>query len=157
MVMVEQKNQNQVLLDIAIEEAEKGLAEGEIPIGSILVDKENRILGRGHNLRIQANDPCSHAETVAVRNAGRQRTYEDKILVTTLSPCWYCAGLVKQFKIKKVVIGESTNFPGCIDWLIESGVEVINMNSQKCIDMLSKFIKEKPHIWRGDIIDSRDV
>ncbi|MGI8543710.1 MAG: nucleoside deaminase, partial [Aridibacter sp.] len=97
----------QEMLDIAIEEAKLGLAEGGIPIGAALFDHEGNLLGRGHNRRVQENDPSIHGETDAFRKAGRQKSYRDKIMVTTLAPCWYCSGLVKQFKIGTVVVGES--------------------------------------------------
>src|SRR5438067_13432342 len=110
------------LLQVAIAEAKQGLAEGGIPIGACLADQQGRILGRGHNRRVQQNDPSVHGETDAFRNAGRQRGYLDKTMVTTLAPCWYCSGLIRQFNIGTVVVGESVNFRGGIDWLRERGV-----------------------------------
>ncbi|RMH76211.1 MAG: nucleoside deaminase [Calditrichaeota bacterium] len=139
------------MLQVAIEEARQGLAEGGIPIGAALFDKAGNLLGRGHNRRIQEDDPSVHAETDAFRKAGRQRTYRDKIMVTTLAPCWYCSGLIRQFKIGTVVVGESVNFEGGIDWLRENGVEVIDLNSQECIDMLREYIAAHPEIWNEDI------
>ena len=139
------------MLQVAIEEARLGLSEGGIPIGAALFDSKGVLLGRGHNRRIQEGDPSVHGETDAFRKAGRQRSYKDKIMVTTLAPCFYCSGLVRQFNIGTVVVGESVNFSGAMDWLRDSGVEVINMNSQECIDMLAKFIKEYPEIWNEDI------
>lgn len=139
------------MLDAAIEEAKKGLAEGGIPIGAALFDKDGNLLGKGHNRRIQENDPSVHGETDAFRKAGRQRSYGDKIMVTTLAPCWYCAGLVRQFKIGTVVVGESVNFEGGIDWLKENGVRVIDMNSAECIAMLKNYIEANPEIWNEDI------
>lgn len=139
------------MLDVAIEEARTGLAEGGIPIGAALFDKEGNLLGRGHNRRVQENDASVHGETDAFRKAGRQRTYRDKIMVTTLAPCWYCSGLVRQFKIGTVVVGEAENFDGGIEWLKENGVEVINLNSQECIKMLADYIAENPEIWNEDI------
>ena len=139
------------MLQIAIEEARQGLREGGIPIGAALFDRDGKLLGRGHNRRIQENDPSVHGETDAFRRAGRQRTYRDKIMVTTLSPCWYCSGLVRQFGIGAVVIGESVNFRGGIDWLRENGVEVIDMNSQECIRMLEEYIRANPDVWKEDI------
>jgi cytosine deaminase len=112
----------QYLLDVAIEEARLGLAEGGIPIGAALFDADGNVLGRGHNRRIQENDPSIHGETDAFRKSGRQRNYRDKIMVTTLAPCWYCSGLVRQFNIGTVIVGESTNFQGGITWLRENGV-----------------------------------
>ncbi len=139
------------MLQIAIEEARAGLAEGGIPIGAALFDGEGNLLGRGHNRRVQENDPSIHGETDAFRKAGRQRTYRDTIMVTTLAPCWYCSGLVRQFGIGTVIVGESQTFPGGIEWLREAGVEVIDMNSNECIDMLGGFIAACPEIWNEDI------
>src|SRR2546423_2815997 len=139
------------MLQIAIEEARQGLREGGIPIGAALFDRDGKLLGRGHNRRIQENDPSVHGETDAFRHAGRQRTYRDKIMVTSLSPCWYCSGLVRQFGIGAVVIGEAVNFRGGIDWLRENGVEVIDMNSQECIRMLEEYIRANPGVWKEDI------
>jgi creatinine deaminase len=139
------------LLAVAIEEARQGLAEGGIPIGAALFDREGRLLGRGHNRRVQEGDPSVHGETDAFRKAGRQTSYRDKIMVTTLAPCWYCSGLVRQFKIGTVVVGESVNFSGGIDWLRENGVEVIDLGSQECIRMLADFIAAHPEVWNEDI------
>ena len=141
----------QSMLEIAIEEARFGLAEGGIPIGAALFDKNGNLLGRGHNRRVQENDPSVHGETDAFRKAGRQRNYRDKIMVTTLAPCWYCSGLVRQFNIGTVVVGEAENFDGGIEWLKENGVKVVNLNSPECIEMLGDFIKEKPEVWNEDI------
>jgi len=141
----------QSLLDVAIEEAKKGMAEGGIPIGAALFDASGKLLGRGHNRRIQEDDPSVHGETDAFRKAGRQRTYRDKILVTTLAPCWYCSGLARQFKIGTVIVGESVNFQGGLDWLRESGVQVVDLNNQECIVLLSDYIKGHPEIWNEDI------
>lgn len=139
------------MLAVAIEEARQGLAEGGIPIGAALFDKEGNALGRGHNRRVQENDPSVHGETDAFRKAGRQRSYRDKIMVTTLAPCWYCSGLVRQFNIGTVVVGESVNFQGGIKWLRENGVEVIDLNSPECIQMLGEYIAENPEVWNEDI------
>lgn len=139
------------MLAIAVAEARQGLAEGGIPIGAALFDSDGKLLGKGHNRRIQENDPSIHGETDAFRKAGRQRNYRDKIMVTTLAPCWYCSGLVRQFNIGKVVIGESVNFQGGIEWLRENDIEVIDLHSGECIEMLEKYIKEKPEIWNEDI------
>src|ERR1044071_2160202 len=121
----------QRLLQTAIDEARLGLAEGGIPIGAALFDRSGNLLGRGHNRRVQQNDPAIHGETDAFRNAGRQRSYRDKIMVTTLAPCWYCSGLIRQFRIRTVIVGESVNFPGGIDWLRQHGVEIIDLNSRE--------------------------
>ena len=139
------------MLQIAIGEARQGLTEGGIPIGAALFDREGKLLGRGHNRRVQENDPSVHGETDAFRRAGRQRTYRDKIMVTTLAPCWYCSGLVRQFGIGVVVVGESINFQGGIDWLRQNGVEVIDLHSEECIQMLAKYIAANPVIWHEDI------
>jgi cytosine deaminase len=139
------------LLDVAILEARIGMQEGGIPIGAALFDAGGTLLGKGHNRRIQENDPSVHAETDAFRKAGRQRTYRDTIMVTTLAPCWYCSGLIRQFKIGTVVVGESVNFPGGIEWLRENGVEVVDLHSQECIEMLASYIKTNPMIWNEDI------
>jgi cytosine deaminase len=139
------------LLDVAVKEARQGLAEGGIPIGAALFDKEGNLLGSGHNRRIQENDPSIHGETDAFRKAGRQRNYRDKIMATTLAPCWYCSGLVRQFNIGTVVVGESVNFPGGIKWLRENGVEVIDLNSTECVEMMKDFIEKNPEVWNEDI------
>ena len=139
------------MLDIAIEEAGIGLSEGGIPIGAALFDGDGNLLGRGHNRRIQENDPSIHGETDAFRKAGRQRSYRDTIMVTTLAPCWYCSGLVRQFGIGTIVIGESVNFQGGIEWLRENGVKVVDLKSAWCIETLEFFIAEKLEIWNEDI------
>ena len=139
------------MLQAALEEAPQGLAEGSIPIGAALFDRQGRPLGRGHNRRIQENDPSVHAETDAFRKAGRQRSYRDKIMVTTLAPCWYCSGLVKQFGIRTVVVGESVNFRGGIDWLQENGVEIADLHSEECVRLLADYIAAHPAVWNEDI------
>jgi len=141
----------EAMLQIAIEEARKGLAEGGIPIGAALFDEQGNLLGSGHNRRIQENDPSVHGETDAFRKAGRQKSYLDKIMVTTLAPCWYCSGLVRQFKIGMVIVGESQTFQGGIEWLKENGVEVIDLNSAECIKMLGDYIGANPEVWNEDI------
>src|SRR5216117_3364264 len=141
----------QSLLNVAIEEARQGLAERGIPVGAALFDKQGNLLGRGHNRRVQEGDPSIHGETDAFRKAGRRRSYRDTIMVTTLAPCWYCSGLVRQFNIGAVVVGEAVNFRGGIDWLRENGVEVIDLRSEDCIHMLRKFIDAHPAVWREDI------
>jgi len=118
-----------------------------------LADQEGKILGRGHNRRVQQGDPTVHGETDAFRNAGRQRGYRAKIMVTTLAPCWYCSGLIRQFNIGTVVVGESVNFEGGGKWLEENGVKVIDLHSQECIDMMRDFIKANPELWAEDIGD----
>ncbi|MBA3353315.1 MAG: nucleoside deaminase [Blastocatellia bacterium] len=142
---------NQAMLEIAIEEARIGLSEGGIPIGAALFDADGNLLGRGHNRRVQEDDPSIHGETDAFRKAGRQRSYRDTIMVTTLAPCWYCSGLVRQFGIGTVVLGESVNFQGGIEWLRENGVKVIDLNSIECIQMLREYIEANPDVWNEDI------
>ena len=145
------KIDDQAMLKIAIEEARTGLSEGGIPIGAALFDKTGKVLGRGHNRRVQENDPSVHGETDAFRKAGRQRRYQDTIMVTTLAPCWYCSGLVVQFQIGKVIVGESRTFRGGIDWLRERGIEVVDLDSPECVEMLATFIKAHPDVWDEDI------
>ena len=139
------------MLDVALAEAKLGLSEGGVPIGAALFDRDGRLLGRGRNRRVQENDPSVHGETDAFRNAGRQRGYRDKTIVTTLAPCWYCSGLVRQFGIGRVIVGESVNFAGGVDWLRENGVEVVDLASKECIDMLANWIRENPNLWAEDI------
>lgn len=139
------------MLSVALEEARLGLAEGGIPIGAALFHRDGRLLGRGHNRRVQEGDPSVHGETDAFRKAGRQRNYRDTIMVTTLAPCWYCSGLVVQFGISKVVVGESRTFQGGIEWLRQRGIEVIDLDSPECLQLLSGFINTYPQVWHEDI------
>lgn len=139
------------MLNVAIEEARQGLAEGGIPIGAALFHRSGKLLGRGHNRRIQESDPSVHAETDAFRKAGRQLSYRDTIMVTTLAPCWYCSGLVRQFRIGMVIVGESANFSGGVEWLRESGIEVVDLHSQECIRLLADYIAANPAVWNEDI------
>jgi cytosine deaminase len=139
------------MLNVAIQQARKGLDEGGIPIGAALFLQDGTLLGKGRNRRIQKNDPSLHGETDAFRNAGRQQSYSNTIMVTTLAPCWYCSGLIRQFNIKTVVVGESVNFSGGVDWLKEFGVEIIDLNSKTCITMLAKYIQDNPEVWNEDI------
>jgi creatinine deaminase len=139
------------LLEPALAEARAGLAEGGIPIGSALFDSGGVLLGRGHNRRVQHDDPSAHAEVDAFRNAGRRRTYRDTIMSTTLAPCWYCSGLIRQFGIPVVVVGESRTFEGGIGWLREHGVEVVDLGSTECIELLESFIAARPEVWNEDI------
>jgi cytosine deaminase len=142
------------MLRVAIEEARLGLAEGGIPIGAALFDGNGRLIGRGRNRRVQEGDPSVHGETDAFRKAGRQRSYRDKIMVTTLAPCWYCSGLVRQFNIGTVVVGESVNFGGGVAWLRENGVKVVDLQSAECIAMLGEYIRANPDVWNEDIGES---
>ena len=139
------------MLAVALEEARAGLAEGGIPIGAALFAADGTLLGRGHNRRVQDDDPSVHGETDAFRNAGRRRSYRDTTMVTTLSPCWFCSGLVRQFGIGTVVIGESRTFQGGADWLREHGVTVIDLDSDECHALLQGFIAEHPDVWNEDI------
>ncbi|WP_406198766.1 nucleoside deaminase [Streptomyces sp. NBC_01017] len=138
-------------LATAVAEARAGLAEGGIPIGAALHAPDGAVLGRGHNRRVQDGDPSMHAETAAFRAAGRQRSYRGTTMVTTLSPCWYCSGLVRQFGISRVVIGEAVTFHGGYDWLAEHGVEVVLLDDPGCIGMMRDFIRNNPALWNEDI------
>jgi cytosine/creatinine deaminase len=139
------------MLAVALDEAREGLAEGGIPIGSALFGADGDLLGRGHNRRVQHGDASAHAEVDAFRNAGRRPSYRDTTMVTTLAPCWYCSGLVRQFAIPRVVVGESRTFQGGVDWLREIGVEVIDLDSGECAALLGGFIAEHPEVWNEDI------
>jgi cytosine deaminase len=139
------------MLNIAIQEAQKGLSEGGIPIGAAVFSNDGKLLGKGHNRRIQDNDPSVHGETDAFRNAGRRASYKNIIMATTLAPCWYCSGLIRQFNIKTVIVGELINFSGGIEWLKESGVTIIDLQSELCISMLGQYIRENPDIWNEDV------
>jgi cytosine/creatinine deaminase len=139
------------MLAVAVQEARKGLAEGGIPIGAAIFDASGEIIGAGHNRRVQHNDPSMHAETDAFRNAGRQRSYRKLIMVTTLAPCWYCSGLVRQFGFGTLVVGESRNFQGGMDWLRSLGLKVIDLDSQECVSLLAEYIRLNPEVWNEDI------
>ena len=139
------------MLRVAIAEAQTGLTEGGIPIGAALFTTDGQLLGSGRNRRVQQDDPSVHGETDAFRNAGRRSSYRDTIMVTTLTPCWFCSGLVRQFGIPRVVIGESVNFQGGEGWLAKNGVEIVDLASEECIAMLAGFIREHPALWHEDI------
>mgnify|MGYP000496954484 FL=1 len=139
------------MLDVAVAEARKGLSEGGIPIGAALFHADGTLLGSGHNRRVQNDDPSVHGETDAFRNAGRQRDYRSTIMVTTLSPCWYCSGLVRQFNIGAVIIGEARTFSGGHDWLAEHGVRITLLDDERCVSMMTDFIAENPALWNEDI------
>ncbi|HMK22881.1 MAG TPA: nucleoside deaminase [Terriglobales bacterium] len=139
------------MLAVALAEARKGLAEGGIPIGAAIFNRDGTLIGSGHNRRVQNGDPSMHAETDAFRSAGRQRSYRRLIMVTTLAPCWYCSGLVRQFGFKTVVVGESRTFQGGVDWLRTLGVEIIDLDSKECCELLGQYIKAHPEIWNEDI------
>ena len=138
-------------LAVAAEQARIGAREGGIPIGAALFDREGRLLGAGHNRRVQQDDASVHGETDAFRNAGRQRSYRDTTMATTLSPCWYCSGLVRQFGIGRVVIGEDVNFSGGQEWLAEHGTEVAVLNDPDLIAMMGDYIRLNPEVWNEDI------
>jgi len=139
------------MLAVAIAEARTGLAEGGIPIGAAIFDESGKLIGAGHNRRVQNGDPSLHGETDAFRNAGRQRTYRKLIMVTTLAPCWYCSGLVRQFGFRTLIVGESRNFQGGVEWLRSLGVKVIDLDSKECASLLSEYIRANPEIWNEDI------
>lgn len=139
-----------VYLQKAIEEAKKGLNEGGIPIGSVLI-KDGKIIGLGHNKRVQENNPMIHAEIDCLMNAGRIGNYKDTVLYSTLMPCYLCAGAVVQFGIKKVIAGESKTFPGAKEFMESHGVEVIDAQNEECIELMNDFIKNKPELWNEDI------
>jgi creatinine deaminase len=139
------------MLAVALEEARKGLAEGGIPIGAAIFDATGKLVGSGHNRRVQNGDPSMHGETDAFRNAGRQRSYRNLIMVTTLAPCWYCSGLVRQFGFGTLVVGESRNFQGGLDWLRSLGVKVVDLDSQECVSLLGEYIRKNPEVWHEDI------
>ncbi len=143
-------------LATALEEARAGLAEGGIPIGAALIGRDGSVLGRGHNRRVQDDDPSMHGETSAFRNAGRQASYRGTTMVTTLSPCWYCSGLVRQFGISRIVVGEARTFHGGHDWLAEHGVEVLVLDDPECVGLMTRFVEEHPALWDEDIGEDGD-
>ena len=138
-------------LAVALEEAHAGLAEGGIPIGAALIGPDGEVLGSGHNRRVQDADPSVHGETAAFKAAGRQRSYRGTTMVTTLSPCWYCSGLVRQFGISRLVVGEARTFSGGHDWLAEHGVEVLVLDDPECVELMTRFIADHPALWFEDI------
>jgi cytosine/creatinine deaminase len=139
------------MLAIAIREARNGLAEGGLPIGAAMFNAKGELLSSGHNRRVQQSDPSVHAETDAFRRAGRLRSYREVVMATTLAPCWYCSGLVRQFGIRTLVVGESRTFSGGLDWLRSAGVKVFDLDSQECSDMMQSYIRAHPEIWYEDI------
>ncbi|MGV4983134.1 nucleoside deaminase [Streptomyces sp. NRAIS4] len=145
------EQQARAWLATALDEARAGLAEGGIPIGAALYGRDGTLLGRGRNRRVQDGDPSAHAETAAFRAAGRQRTYRGTTMVTTLSPCWYCSGLVRQFGISRVVIGEAATFHGGHDWLAGHGVEIVLLDDPACVALMTDFVKDNPELWNEDI------
>ena len=139
------------MLAVALQEARYGLTEGGIPIGSAIFTQDGRYISRGHNRRVQQNDPSIHGETDAFRAAGRQKSYRDLIMVTTLAPCWYCSGLLRQFGFGTLVVGESRNFQGGMEWLREHGIRIIDLNNEECRLMLAEYIAANPATWNEDI------
>jgi len=139
------------MLEVALTEARAGLAEGGIPIGAAIFGGDGKLISSGHNRRVQNSDPSVHGETDAFRRAGRQRSYREMTMVTTLAPCWYCSGLVRQFGFRRVIVGESETFGGGIDWLRENGVEVVDLDSAACKELLRGFIAAHPEVWNEDI------
>jgi cytosine deaminase len=139
------------MLAVALAEARMGLAEGGLPIGAAIFNGSGRLVGSGHNRRVQNGDPSLHGETDAFRNAGRQRSYRDLIMVTTLAPCWYCSGLVRQFGFGRLVVGESRNFQGGLAWLRTLGIGVVDLDSVECVQLMADYIRNHPDIWKEDI------
>ncbi len=142
---------DQELLREALSEAKLGLQQGGLPIGSVLADKNGRIVARGHNLRVQSGDPTAHAETVCLRNAGRRRDWPELTLVSTLSPCIMCTGTALLYRIPRVIVGENHNFLGAENLFREHGVNLIVLNDAECILMMQDFIREHPDLWNEDI------
>jgi creatinine deaminase len=139
------------MIEVALEQARLGADSGGIPIGAALFGADGRLLGAGHNRRVQDDDPSVHGETSAFRAAGRQRSYRGTTMVTTLAPCWYCSGLVRQFGISRVVVGENRTFAGGVDWLRSCGVDVQILDDGRCEQLLAAFIARSPEIWHEDI------
>ena len=138
-------------LAVAIAEARAGLAEGGIPIGAALFDEHDRLIGKGRNQRVQGGNPALHGETAAFLDAGRQRSYRKTTMATTLSPCWYCSGLIRQFNIGRVIVGENVTFVGGQDWVAEHGCEVQTINDPELIGLMTDFIAANPELWNEDI------
>jgi cytosine deaminase len=145
------EKQYRSMLEVALAEARTGRSEGGVPVGAALFDGAGNLLASGRNRRVQQNDPSIHGETDAFRRAGRQRSYREATMVTTLAPCWYCSGLIRQFGIGTVVIGESRTFAGGVDWLRENGVRVVDLDSEECKLLMEGFIREHPALWNEDI------
>ena len=139
------------MLAVAVAEARKGLAEGGIPIGAAIFDATGKGVGRGHNRRVQNGDPSLHGETDAFRNAGRQRSYRELIMVTTLAPCWYCSGLLRQFGFRRLIVGQRRTFQGGVEWVRSLGVEVFDLDSPECVSLMSEYIRRNPEVWNEDI------
>lgn len=146
-----EQNMYEKMLKVAINEARASFIEGGIPIGAALFTETGELVSRGHNRRVQQGDPSIHGETDAFRRAGRQRSYRKLVMVTTLAPCWYCSGLVRQFHIGTVVVGESRTFRGGIDWLRENGVTIVDLDNSECRELLESYIASHPEVWNEDI------
>jgi creatinine deaminase len=145
------------MLAVALGEAELGADEGGVPIGAALFGADGRLLGRGRNRRVQEGDPSAHGETDAFRRAGRQTSYRGTTMATTLAPCWYCSGLIRQFGIGRVVVGESRTFSGGVEWLRAAGVEIIDLDDDRCADLMEAFIARRPDVWFEDIGEDSPV
>lgn len=139
------------MLAVALSEARQGLSEGGIPVGAAIFDAEGKLLGSGHNRRVQNADPSMHGETDAFRNAGRQRSYRQLMMVTTLAPCWYCSGLIRQFGFRTLIVGESRNFQGGVAWLRSLGIRVVDLDSSDCFSLMADYIRNHPEVWNEDI------
>ncbi|HEY8701372.1 MAG TPA: nucleoside deaminase [Arthrobacter sp.] len=144
------------VFEAAFQAAQKSLSEGGIPIGAALA-RAGQVVATGHNERVQHGDPIAHGEMSALRAAGRQRSYRDTVLYTTLAPCAMCTGTIIQFKIPKVVVGEAETFPGEFDLLRSRGVEVVVLDDQRCIDMMRNFQRDHAELWSEDIAESVDT
>jgi len=142
------------MLAVAVAQARKSLTEGGLPIGAAIFDAHGCLIGAGHNRRVQDADPSMHGETNAFRNAGRQRSYRSMTMVTTVAPCWYCSGLIRQFGFGTLVVGESRNFQGGLEWLRSLGVPVVDLDSAECVSLLADYIGKHPEVWREDIGES---
>jgi len=141
---------------LAIDQAKKSLSEGGVPIGSVLT-RNGKLISKGHNKRVQENNPILHGEMDCLNSAGRIGTFKNTVIYSTLMPCYMCAGTIVQFKIPKVIVGESQTFPGAKEFMIQHGVEVIDLNLAECIDMMSVFIQNRPDIWNEDIGESDNI
>jgi creatinine deaminase len=154
-VDIAELERHRAMLQVALKEARIGCEEGGVPVGAALFDGQGNLLGSGHNRRVQENDPSIHGETDAFRRAGRQKNYRDATMATTLAPCWYCSGLIVQFGIGTVIVGENHTFAGGVEWLRTLGVKVIIMDSPECRSLMEGFIHEHPEIWYEDIGEFR--
>jgi cytosine/creatinine deaminase len=136
------------MLDVALEQARIGFAEGGVPVGGAIFTTDGVLLGKGRNRLVQEGNCSLHGETDAFRAAGRRATWHDTILVTTLAPCWYCSGLIYQFRFSKVIVGDSVNAQGGVAWLRAEGIEIVDLHSQECIDLIAEFQRKRPDLWK---------